>query len=581
MSVVQPKKKTCQDDFASSPRRSRHMVQYNIRNYFKNNKSNSSSSNNSSSCDSSSTSNNNNSCSSSFGSGCSSSNNSSSSSSNGSSSRESVCNNNSNSSSSIGDDSSSANRSASNSGDLLRGVPSSQQTIKNYIDLLSKQVTCVNSLPLFHQIPCASIVSYNVTSLSHYTSNQNKMNKVIESLSKRFEVIFLQETKLLAKENQALKSIASAHEVFYSNNLSNTGANGATHTAGVCTAISKKITSKYMVKVVELPISLSGHCLVLHISLPDSDFSIHLINIRLITPPQNKIAAQEQMIKDLHSALAPSPTKFTILGGDLNFVERAADTTGEFKSEDRPCWEKFKKHFALSECTSDLHSFFHKPNTTAKDHSPNMWSARLDRFYISHTEADLAVVKSVVVSDIQAVVTAGVRGINAHVPTSLHFFPRKKKDVGVRRISDKIIENKNFSRYTSDFWKQAISLKPMANPLERLEIFTSAMRKASKRIFQDHRNEIDMVVLFQKAVALYNHLSSVHPDQGTILRLIDNTPLGALIYQNLNGWCTTELKAFIDHAFEVAGTPDGAEEPCHEGGAPSPPLLKLKRKPTR
>ena len=150
--------------------------------------------------------------------------------------------------------------------------------------------------------------------------------------------------------------------------------------------------------------------------------------------------------------------------------------------------------------------------------------------------------------------------------------------MGVRRISDKIIENKNFSRYTSDFWKQAISLKPMANPLERLEIFTSAMRKASKRIFQDHRNEIDMVVLFQKAVALYNHLSSVHPDQGTILRLIDNTPLGALIYQNPNGWCTSELKAFIDHAFEVAGTPDGAEEPCHEGGAPSPPPPQAKTK---
>ena len=116
-----------------------------------------------------------------------------------------------------------------------------------------------------------------------------------------------------------MKSVASAHEVFYSNNLSNTGANAATYTAGVCTAISKKITSKYKVKVVDLPPSLSGHCLVLHISMPGSDFSIKLINIRLITPSQNKVVAQEKMIKDLHDALVPLPTKFTILGGGPKF----------------------------------------------------------------------------------------------------------------------------------------------------------------------------------------------------------------------------------------------------------------------
>jgi exonuclease III len=165
----------------------------------------------------------------------------------------------------------------------------------------------------------------------------------IDKLAKRFDIVFLQETKLLAKENQALKSIASAHEVFYSNNLSNTGSDDRTHTAGVCTIISKKYTSKYVVKVLDLPTSLSGHCLVVHISLPGSDFSIKLINIRLITPSQNKVAAQEQMIKDLHAALVPHATKFTILGGDLNFVENASDTTSDFKAETRPCWESLKK----------------------------------------------------------------------------------------------------------------------------------------------------------------------------------------------------------------------------------------------
>ena len=137
-----------------------------------------------------------------------------------------------------------------------------------------------------------------------------------------------------------------------------------------------------------------------------------------------------------------------------------------------------------------------------------MWSARLDRFYISHTEADLAVVKPVVVSDVQSISSAEERGINAHVPTSLHFFLREKKKTGTRRISDTTIENENFVPYSKKIWEQAISRQPSANPLERLEILSSAMRNASKQIFFDHKNEVDLVVLFQKAVALYNHLSS-------------------------------------------------------------------------
>jgi hypothetical protein len=138
------------------------------------------------------------------------------------------------------------------------------------------------------------------------------------------------------------------------------------YTAGVCTAISKRISSKYNVKVLKLPPSLSGHCIAIFISLPDSDFSIKLINIRLVTPSLNKIAVQELMIKELHGAIASYPYKFTIMGGDLNFVERAADTTGEFENEDRPCWEALKAGLSLSDCLSDLHTFFHMPGLRQK-----------------------------------------------------------------------------------------------------------------------------------------------------------------------------------------------------------------------
>ena len=66
------------------------------------------------------------------------------------------------------------------------------------------------------------------------------------------------------------------------------------------------------------------------------------------------------MIEVLRGAISTHPTKFTVLGGDFNFVERAEDTTSEFKAEKRPQWDLLLDEHNLADCTSDLHSFFHK-----------------------------------------------------------------------------------------------------------------------------------------------------------------------------------------------------------------------------
>ena len=441
-----------------------------------------------------------------------------------------------------------------------------QQSIKNHIKILSKQHEMSddnNMLPPLHRIPCASIVSFNPTSLSHYTNNQTNINNVISKFSKKCDVIFLQETKLLANDKQALKSILTNHEVYYSNNLHNTGPNATSHTAGICTAVSKKISSKYDIKTLKLPSSLQGHALVLFISLPDSDFSLKLINLRLVTPPCNKTEAQETMISDLHAALTPHPSKFTIVGGDFNFVEHAQDTTSDFKSVQRPAWDNFKKDLKLSECISDLHSFFHIPGAAVEDKNQKSWSARLDRFYISHTEADLTIVKPVVTSDVHTIPPLGERGFNSHVPTSLHFFLRKKVMKGPRRISENIVANEKFVPYTKNFWNQHLINSPDANPVEKLRLFGDSMREASKKIFIEHKNEINMVIVFQKAVALYRYLSSGEPNDAEVLRITDNTPLLTLVSFVNGEWCTTKLKSFIDKSFKVAGVPEGEEMDTH------------------
>ena len=206
-------------------------------------------------------------------------------------------------------------------------------------------------------------------------------------------------------------------------------------------------------------------------------------------------------------------------------MEHAGDTTSEFRNEARPNWDSLKKELGIFECTSDLHTFFHKPRPD-ENLDKKSWSARLDRFYISHSEADLAVVKPVVVSDVHSLASRGEWGFNSHVPTSLHFFLRKKIKNGPRRISESTVENKNFVPYTTKLWNESIALHPDANPIEKLNLFNGAMMGASKMIFNDHKNEINSVILFQKAVSLYRYLSSGVPVDSMVLRIAENTPLG-------------------------------------------------------
>ena len=306
--------------------------------------------------------------------------------------------------------------------------PLLQKPIKTYIDKLSEQVITPNhSLPPLHQIPCPSIVTFNSTSLSHYTSNQNKVNKIIQKFSKRYDVIFLQETKLLALEDQALKTILSDYLVFYSNNPYNVGEGATTYTAGVCTAISRKFFQNYKIENLNLPDDLRGHCIALLISLPGSDFSMKLINIRLPTPNNEKVRVQEGLTSSLHKALSNFPSKFTILGGDMNFVEREADTSSIFKKEDRPNWDLLKDNLRLSECVSDVHTFFHKPRVPNNSQGSKAWSARLDRFYISHTEADYAVVKPHVISDVRMIFSSKIVGLTPTFP------PLSSLSLGVKR----------------------------------------------------------------------------------------------------------------------------------------------------
>ena len=202
-------------------------------------------------------------------------------------------------------------------------------------------------------------------------------------------------------------------------------------------------------------------------------------------------------------------------------------------------------------------------------------------------------VKPVVVSDVGAIFSRGGRGVNSHVPTSLQFFTREKKNTGPRRINESTIDNPKFVTYTKKFWEASCMLHPNANPMEKMVFLSNAMQEASKQIFNEHKHEVNKVILFQKAVALFRFLSTNAPDDRTFVRMTKGTPLHILVSRCDDGltWNTTLLKKYINIAFKVAGVPDCNEEFEHgsdEAAVPVPPKksnalheLKLKLPSTR
>ena len=460
-----------------------------------------------------------------------------------------------------------------------------QSGIRNFIEKLSSPPSPPppSSLPPLHQIPCPTIVTYNATSLSCYTPGFNRTLSDIKALGSTHEVVGIQETKLLAGDLNALNSTLPKHKVFYSNNPHNTKSKVSTFTAGIATAVARHITDRYVCSVVPLDPELSGHALVVKVSLPHTDFSLLLINVRLHTG-QHSVIEQEDQVRLLHAAIGAHPTKYTILFGDFNFVEKENDTTSTFSHQNRPHWDSLISSLHLHSVPNDVHTFHHHPS----DKNSPSWSSCLDRFYVSHSEADLTLIKPQIEVQINPLfVKKG--GFNAHLPTTLKFFlttQRTKK----RIVHDSALDDPRFPELVTKDLFFRTQKTPQLDPLTHLSLLKVSIHSVAKKIFFEKKERTDLLKTFQKAVALFKTLSLPHPRDSEVLRIAHGTPLLLLISRSDEGWNTTLLKAFIDKAFEEGGVvecpnrgsgdPDEAPQAAElvEGNLPELDSSPLNRK---
>jgi hypothetical protein len=312
----------------------------------------------------------------------------------------------------------------------------------------------------------------------------------------------------------------------------------------------------------------------------DSPFSVNLINVRFTADSEEKVEKQERQAKLLRESLRTYPAKYTIMGGDFNFIERESDTTSpDFSVASRKEWDELCSELKLRYIPNDVHTFFSVPSDGSTPRS-----SALDRFYISHSEADLSVVEPMAFSNTSSLTSwasssSRGNGLNAHIPVSLKFIPTAPKEKKCIRICDDVLDSDSFVPWAEQEYDKLCSIHPAAGPMEKLDLFKIAVREAAVRVKKVKVTKNRRVAAFQKAVLLYRTIATKKPSDAEILKITKDFPaLNGLISRSDNGWLIGELKEFIDETFEVLGAPDkNFGQPSQSDNDPPPLEVKVKK----
>ena len=183
------------------------------------------------------------------------------------------------------------------------------------------------SLLLFpnFSLPVPRIVSYNVNSLSYYSTSadlvhrRNLVSSCLRDLLSSADILCVQETNLAAAEALALSSIAPDSAVSLNS--------FKMHVAGTAIIDSPAILRYYAPVDVPLPANLKGYVqLRRYMPRAPPHQPFQLFNVYFKTG-QSKANVQEDLVRSMLSA---DSSIDTFVCGDFNFIESSEDTTGSF-----------------------------------------------------------------------------------------------------------------------------------------------------------------------------------------------------------------------------------------------------------
>ena len=371
------------------------------------------------------------------------------------------------------------------------------------------------------RIPTNSTCTYNCRGL-HFNDKKpgRRLKKAgnVKSLAVTHGSVFLQETHLGpdAGESYLKKILPSGHVPFCSGTGFKSG--------GVAIILSPDILARFTTRRIGLPSSLDGRAVAVELIPRDlvEDQAQVLVNVHI--QAGDNYALKQIQIQALGQSLPVS--EYMTLGGDFNFVEdKNADTSSVSRYYDPTdsfleVWADFKVKYSLREVTQNSHTYFDLSKTLN-----TAGSSRLDRIYISHSEADWAAVRpytfipciphsiihSVCSTTVEEGQTDSGEGVSDHLPVSLSYPPTlTSTETTGPCIPRGIADHPDFAKYFGTRWSsRAIHLDPN-RPFDLLDALKDCMyaacadvradSKAKKKIFSSAVAELTFLV---KALRCY------------------------------------------------------------------------------
>ena len=402
-------------------------------------------------------------------------------------------------------------------------------------------------------------MTFNCTSLCEYSdtpagrNSRERVRAILSSFTKaKYDIIALQEVKLLVNEQHALSKLFCDYVIFYNNRRKNT--KGSQLKAGTLTAIRIPVFEIYSAENLLVE---PGHsqCILLT-PLDPTRAVVSVSNLRLQTG-SGKTDKQTKAVEKLRKLLPPAHVRYLL--GDLNFTSEAKDSSRGIPDEP-PNWDFFLREFSFQEVTQEQHTWFSTNET-----SP--CSSRIDRVYLSLPEVEWLLgtpttrVLEEALTEIkkqhrtqEALGLRGSEGVNTHLPVGLKFFKVPDKH-GRKVLHTNVFQD---PAYLTNFNKVYIKPSEFAlkrDPCKHLGLLKKAILKAYKStVNSEHKPQ--RIHRFAVSLRAYRELSKPLPNFKTLHSLCGaNEFLCKLIHWTGKEWVFTLLKAALTKAL-LDGVPD-------------------------
>ena len=237
-------------------------------------------------------------------------------------------------------------------------------------------------------LPTHEFISWNVNSLSAHPNKpagiarRNNITRNLRALMQKTKIFCLQETHLNYKDTIALATTFGKWLRIYNNGDGR---------KGTMMLIAPSILKHYHVRDITPSSIVRGRVQVVNfIPKNDSTGASPFKVINCYFPTGGK-ALNSRRIKIFDEIRKLTEEMHTFLMGDLNFIDHDDDTTNPDPKSNfglsiaaKDAWESLLESYDLREVHQPVHTFVRTNEDKSKPHH----SSRLDRAYISHSEAD-------------------------------------------------------------------------------------------------------------------------------------------------------------------------------------------------